>query len=229
MAVTCSVIALRRYPVKSMGGEPLEVAELDPRGLVGDRWYAVEDDGGRFASGKDSRRFRRRDAVFGYHAGTDPDGGVSVRRGDAHWQVGDPLLDQRLSADMAARVRVAAEAVVPHQDMGAVSLVTTGTLRWCAERWGGSAEPRRLRVNVVVECDEPFAEERWGDLAIGSAGLRVVQPIPRCRMVDIRQDGVDPGGRWLRHLAQERDLRLGVYAEVTRPGLVSVADPVRAR
>ena len=35
------VVALRRYPVKSMGGEPLHVAELDRRGLVGDRGYAV--------------------------------------------------------------------------------------------------------------------------------------------------------------------------------------------
>lgn len=31
------VQALRRYPVKSMGGESLEEVEVDVRGLAGDR------------------------------------------------------------------------------------------------------------------------------------------------------------------------------------------------
>lgn len=57
------VVSLRRYPVKGMAGEALETAEIDGRGLNWDRWYAVVDEQGRFASGKESRRFRRRDAV----------------------------------------------------------------------------------------------------------------------------------------------------------------------
>lgn len=35
---------LRRYPVKSMGGERLDEAELGPRGLPGDRAWAVRDE-----------------------------------------------------------------------------------------------------------------------------------------------------------------------------------------
>jgi uncharacterized protein YcbX len=221
-----SVIALRRYPVKSMGGEALDAAEVDARGLVGDRWHAVEDDDGRFASGKDSRRFRRRDPVFGYSAGTDADGQVVVTRGDEHWLAGDPRLDQRLTEEMGAAVRVRPEADVPHQDMGAVSIVGTATLAWCAERWGGSPDPRRLRVNVLVETDEPFVEEAWTDIEIGSTRLRVATRVPRCRMIDIRQDGTDPGERWLRSLARERDLFLAVYADVTRPGRISLGDRV---
>lgn len=223
----CSVTALRRYPVKSMGGEALSVAELDPRGLTGDRWYAVVDDDGRLASGKDSRRFRRRDAVFDYSAHTGPGGRVTVARGDEGWPVGDPLLDRRLSRDMGAPVRVIPEAGVPHQDAGAVSLVGTATLRWCADRWGGAPDPRRLRVNVVVETDEPFVEEGWRDIGLGTARLRVVERIPRCRMVDIEQDGVDPGPGWLRPLGRERELCLAVYADVVRPGHVTLGDPVR--
>jgi uncharacterized protein YcbX len=222
-----SVIALRRYPVKSMGGEALHVAELDDRGLVGDRWHAVEDDDGRFASGKDSRRFRRRDPVFCYAALTDPQGQVVVTRGgDERWLVGDPALDQHLSEDMGATVRVRPEADVPHQDMGAVSIVGTATLAWCADRWGGSSDPRRLRVNVVVESDEPFVEERWGEVEIGTARLRVAARVPRCRTIDIPQDGADPGEKWLRSLARERDLFLAVYADVARPGRISVGDLV---
>lgn len=73
------VVNLRRYPVKSMGGEGLPRATLDHRGLVGDRWWAVEDEDGRFASGKDTRRFRRRDAVFAYAAAPHESGDVTVR------------------------------------------------------------------------------------------------------------------------------------------------------
>lgn len=223
-----SVIALRRYPVKSMGGEAVGFAEVDARGFVGDRWYAVEDDEGRFASGKDSRRFRRRDPVFCYSASTDSGGHVVVTRGDERWLVGEPRLDQRLTEDMGTIVRVTPEADVPHQDMGAVSVVSTATLEWCADRWGGSPDPRRLRANVVVESDEPFVEERWVDLEIGSARLRVANRVPRCRMIDIRQDGAEPGEKWLRSLAQECDMFLAVYADVTHPGRVTVGDRVRA-
>lgn len=223
------VTALRRYPVKSMGGEALHRADLDSRGLVGDRWYVVEDEEGRFASGKSTRRFRRRDPVFDYTAATDHESHVTVTRGNQRWRVGDPRLDHRLSEEMGTSVRVRPEVDVPHQDMGAVSLVSTATLQWCADRWGGDPDPRRLRVNVVVGASEPFLEEQWIglELAVGSARLRVVERTPRCRMVDIAQDGLEPGEKWLKPLAEERDTFLAVYADVTRPGQVGVGDRVR--
>lgn len=223
-----SVAALRRYPVKSMAGESLASARFDERGLVGDRWYAVEDADGRFASGKDTRRFRRRDRVFDHAAATEADGRVTVRHGAEQWYVGDPGLDQHLSDEMRAAVRVTPEADVPHQDMGSVSIVGTATLAWCADRWGGSRDPRRLRANIVVETDEPFVEERWlgREAALGSVRLRVVERAPRCRMIDIVQDGVVPGEKWLRPLTRERAMFLAVYADVVVPGTVRVGDPV---
>lgn len=226
LVVQNAVISLRRYPVKSMGGEDLDVAEVDARGFVGDRWYAVEDDQSRLASGKDSQRFRRRDPVFDYSAHTRPHGEVVVTRLGSRWHVGDPDLDHRLSDEMGTVVRVVPEDDVPHQDAGAVSLVSTATLRWCADRWGGSPDPRRLRVNIVIDGDEPFVEERWlnRELALGSTRLRVVERVPRCRMIDIRQDSAEPGVKWLKPLTRERDMSLAVYAAVTGPGQVRVGD-----
>jgi MOSC domain-containing protein len=125
-----------------MGGEALDRVLLDRRGIVGDRWYAVEDGDGHFASGKDTRRFRRRDAVFAYSARTDPAGVVRVTRGRDEWNVDDSLLDQHLSTHMRTAVRVTAEASIPHQDMGAVSIIGTATLDWCAARWGGDSDSR---------------------------------------------------------------------------------------
>lgn len=226
------VTALRRYPVKSMGGEELDSVLLDSRGLAGDRWYAVEDADGHFASAKNTRRFRRHDAVLGYSAATVGSGAqdsrVEVSRGGQSWIVGTPSLDAELSSACGVPVQVTPESAVQHQDAGQVSIVGTATLAWCAERWDIDADPRRLRVNIVVSTTSPFEEEGWigRELAIGSAHLRVADRIERCRTIDLPQDGASALGRWLRPLAAERDMCVAVYADVTLPGTVSVGDPV---
>jgi uncharacterized protein YcbX len=211
-----------------MGGEALDRARLDCRGIAGDRWYAVEDGDGHFASGKNTRRFRRRDAVFAYSAETDSDGVVRVVRGRDEWTVGDSLLDQHLSLHMRTAVRVTPEAAIPHQDMGPVSIIGTATLDWCAATWGGDSDSRRLRVNIVVETARPFIEEDWQgtDLHIGSAVLRVVERAPRCRMIDIAQDGVSPQARWLKRVSNDRGMSLAVYADVRKPGGFAVGEHV---
>ncbi len=214
---------LRRYPVKSMGGEALDHAKVDARGLAGDRWYAVEDADGHFASGKNTRRFRRRDAVFDYTARTN--GATVLVSGLGHeWTAGDPDLDAELSTRMGLDVRVGAEREVPHQDAGAVSVIGTATLDWCAERWGLNADPRRLRPNIIVTTSVPFVEETWVGTQIGidDVELRIVDRVPRCRMVDVPQDGASAEGRWLKMLSAERDMFLAVYADVARPGRISL-------
>jgi len=162
MTVPGRVTSIRRYPVKSMGGEALDRARLDRRGIVGDRWYAVEDGDGHFASGKNTRRFRRRDAVFAYSAQTDSDGVVRVARGRHGWTVGDSLLDQHMSTHMRAAVRVTAEASIPHQDLGAVSIIGTATLDWCAATWGGDSDWRRLRCRMIdIAQDGVSPQTKW--------------------------------------------------------------------
>jgi hypothetical protein len=226
--VPFKVRTIRRYPVKSMGGEALASARFDLRGVTGDRWFAVEDGQGRFASGKNTRRFRRRDRIFEYYAKTDPSA-VTVTGPTGSWKVGDPALDADLSAALGVPVQVMPEADVPHQDAGAVSLVGTATLQWCAHRWGIDADARRLRANIVFESKEPFVEETWvgQTVQLGTAVLRVAGRVERCRMIDVAQDGVRPDGRWLKQLAAEREMRLAVYADVTRPGSVAVGDAIQ--
>lgn len=216
---------IRRYPVKSMGGEDLMSVAVDGRGLAGDRLFAVRDGDGHFASGKNTRRFRRRDEVFEYQARTVDDH-VEVSRNTARWFVGDPQLDDDLSRRMGLPVTVAVEGDVPHQDMGSISLVGTATLKWCADRWGVDADPRRLRVNLLIDTDEPFVEESWVglDLTLGAVRLACVQPVPRCRMIDIDQDDVVARGNWLKPLARERRMNIAVYADVVQPGTLRLGD-----
>jgi uncharacterized protein YcbX len=210
-----------------MGGESVDMVELDARGIAGDRWFAVQDAQGRLASGKTTRRFQRRDAIFGYRASTTA-GGVRVTGPSGSWQVGEAALDAELSAVMGAVVRVAPESGVPHQDAGSVSLVGSATLAWCAQRLGVDADPRRLRVNIVFESDEPFVEESWigRTVRIGRAQLTVAAAIERCRMIDLPQDGAPAERRWLAPLARSRDSRVAMYADVAVPGPIWVGDAV---
>lgn len=223
-----TVARIRRYPVKSMGGEDVATVTLDERGVLWDRWYAVVDADGFLASGKDTRRFRRRDGVFDYSARTTEQQGVIVSGRGGSWSVGDPALDAALSERMGVPVRVLPEREVQHQDTGPLSLVGTATLAWCAENWGIDADSRRLRVNLVVETDTPFVEETWvgSTVMLGATAVRVTERLPRCRMVDIDQDGAVAQGRWLTPLGRERDTCLAVCAEVLLGGQLRVGDPV---
>ncbi len=217
---------IRRYPVKSMAGESLTTVDVDARGLVGDRWYAVVDGEGRLSSGKNSKRFRRRDAVFDFSARTT-DQGVRVAGPGGEWAAGDPALDRALADAMGDPVRVLAEGDTSHYDDGPVSLVGTASLDWCREHLGVDADRRRIRPNLVVDTREPFVEETWsGALTIGGARLTVDRRIERCRMVDIAQEGLSREGGWLKALTETREMSLGIYLDVTEPGTLEVGDAV---
>src|SRR3954468_22877042 len=157
-----------------MGGESLDAVDVEPRGLVGDRAYAVVDGDGKLATGKHSRRFRRRDEVFEFSSRTTPDGVVVRGRGEEWAAPGDDL-DRALTEAMGDDVRVLPETTTPFFDAGAVSLVGTASLRWCAEPPAATPEGDGLRRNVGDEPDGPSVEELGtGALRIGGVGLSPV-------------------------------------------------------
>jgi uncharacterized protein len=221
------VLEIRRYPVKAMGGEALESVEVDGRGLVGDRAYVVVDGDGKLASGKHSRRFRRRDQVFEFASRTTP-GGVVVSGREGEWPTPGDALDGVLSQAMGSPVRVLPETTTPYFDACPVSLIGTASLAWCREHLDVDADRRRIRPNLVVETDEPFVEETWsGPIGIGGVTLSPVERIERCRMIDVAQEGLAREGRWLKALTEAREMYLGVYLHVSVPGTIAVGQPVR--
>ena len=115
-----------------------------------------------------------------------------------------------------------------HQDGAGLSLVGTATLDWCRVAWGVDADRRRLRPNLVVETTEPFEEETWVGrrVRVGSAVIEVTEPAPRCRTIDLAQDGLEVGSAWLGKLMDERAGCLAVYADIVTPGRVAVGDAV---
>jgi hypothetical protein len=229
--VTPVVSALWRFPVKSMAGERLADVDVDGRGLVGDRAWAVYDEQGRLASGKHTRRFRRMDPVFALAARTVgervevvlPDGRVVV--------AGESAADLALSDHFGEEVELAVEAATPHQDAGQVSIVGTATLHALGALLGvGAVDERHLRANLVVETEVPFEEETWcgREVAVGrQVRLAVTERVERCRMVDVEQADVPALEGLLRAVGQHRGLCAAVYADVVVPGVVAVGDELR--
>ena len=122
-----------------------------------------------------------------------------------------------------------AEAGTPHQDAGQVSLVGTASLDWCREHLGVDGDRRRIRPNLVVSTTEPFVEESWGGARIRvgerrADGGRAHRAVPDGRH---RPGGLAEQPGWLKALGRERDLCLGIYADVAAAGSVTVGDPVR--
>ena len=67
-----AVAELWRYPVKSMGGERLEAAEIGALGIPGDRALAVADETGSI---QDARRHPK---LLQHHAALGDDGRVRI-------------------------------------------------------------------------------------------------------------------------------------------------------
>lgn len=117
-------------------------------------------------------------------------------------------------------------------DSAVVHLVSTSTLSRLAELYPqGQPAVRRFRPNIVVETPAGgFAENAWvgRELSIGAdVRLAVTGPCPRCVMVTLPQGGLPKDTGILRAAAQHNGANVGVYAEVTRGGLVRRGDLVR--
>lgn len=226
-----SVVALWRYPVKSMLGERLDGARIDARGVVGDRLFAVRDEQGKFGSGKNTRRFRRIDGLFRFTARYDGDRPV-ITFPDGVARGGDEAsVHAALSEVLGQPVTLSREQDIPHHDAGAVHLITTSTLRAMGAAVGGVAvDERRFRPNFVIDTEGAgLVEDGWigRELRIGDEVRVIVSGrTERCVMVGMPQSELPDDPRVLREAARLNDACVGVYAKVIVGGTVRAGDPV---
>ncbi|MFE7100136.1 MOSC domain-containing protein [Streptomyces erythrochromogenes] len=224
---------LWRYPIKSTGGERLRSAEVDLRGLDGDRLYAVRDVNGRFGSGKNTRRFRRMDGLL--HLSSRFPGGTAqppeLLDTDGH-VVGDPtaFLRAYLGRD---DVELAREGEVSHFDQLPVSVLTTATLDWVRREVPDvPVDERRFRPNLLVRTPPgtpPCVEDEWiGRRArLGSTVcLELQRSSERCVMTNQAQQDLPHAPAVLKAIAAAHGNRLYVLATVLTPGTVRVGDPL---
>jgi uncharacterized protein YcbX len=227
-------VELRRYPVKSLGGERLDALEIEPRGVVGDRLWALVDRDGKLASGKGTRRFRAVRGLMVHAARLEHDGPViALADGRSARAADEPAMQELVEAMAGPGWRLAREAAVPHHDAAPLHLATTSTLAALTQAVGHPVDVERLRPNVLVDTgDDPeFAEDAWvgRELTIGEVRVRVHDRTERCVMVDHPRAGMPafPGSRGVLKAAGRLNAACaGVYADVLVPGWINAGDAV---
>ncbi len=222
-----NVVALHRYPVKSLRGECLEALRVEARGVIGDRLYAVRNPEGKLGSGKSSRRFRKMEGLLNLQAAYDgatpvisfPDG--QACSGD------DPGIHEHLSAYVGQPVTLAREDEISHFDDSPLHLITTASLRTL----GLTAEDaQRFRPNVVIDVPGyGFVEDTWigRELVLGDVRLRITEGAVRCVMIGMAQADLPERPELLRQVGDLHETCFGVYATVVSPGGISVGMEAR--
>jgi uncharacterized protein YcbX len=119
-------------------------------------------------------------------------------------------------------------------DLGPVHLMSSTSLASLPPDGEEPYDVRRFRPNILIDVQEPdsdFPEAQWvgGDIEIGSATMRVTIPTIRCVVPTRPQPGVPLDRQLTRQLATRTDRFLGVYADVTRPGVLRVGEVVSVR
>jgi uncharacterized protein YcbX len=227
------VVAVFRYPVKSMAAEPVENVDVSWHGLSGDRrWAFVRPD--LPSNGFPWLTLRQRNDLNDYHPRwTDPacpdTSAVTVRTpAAAEFEVTAPAL----AAELGAGVRVM------KLDRGTfdtlpLSVITTQTVNGLGALLGTEVNVRRFRPNLVVEAFGAVAypEDGWvgRTLTVGTAWMRVDARDKRCVVINVDPVTGRRDPAVLRAVTGHRDTCLGVYGSTLRPGRVAVGDPVLLR
>jgi MOSC domain-containing protein len=229
MTVVGRVVALRRYPVKSMAAEELDDAEVSWHGVAGDRRWAFIR-AGQVRSGFPWLTIRERPEMARYRPfyteRARPNAAATLVRTPSGGEL--DVADPALAAELGPGVRVI------KQDRGVfdtmpLSLLTTQTLAGLGRLTGTELAAGRFRPNLLVDAAGPdFAEDAWVGrvLRIGGLRMRVDLRDQRCVMVTIDPVTLHRDPAILRAIARERDNRLGVYGSTVEPGRVAVGDPV---
>lgn len=235
-----------RYPVKSLQGEQLDEADIEPTGLVGDRKWGIADrDTGTVLTGRREPRLLAAAAALDGAAHpviTLPDGmtlrdvGAQTDEALSAW-LGRPV--RLVAAHDAQRGRAEAFAdatddsstvfewtMPPGRFVDAMPLLilTTASLRAAAGIYGeGDWDVRRFRPNLFVETElEGWVEDEWcgATVRIDDVELLPRQPCGRCTMVTRAQPGLARDLDIYKTVARHHDGNLGVWTAVGTGGAV---------
>ena len=206
------VAELWRYPVKSLAGQRLAVAELTPNGIVGDRVVHVRNGGGRVVTS------RTRHLLLGLRGTLGDDG--------------EPLIDGHpwTAPESAATVRAAAGQDAdlvrydgPERfDVLPLLVATDGAI---AEL---GVDHRRLRPNIVISGVEGLAEREWPGrrLRIGDTIIAIQKLRSRCVMTTFDPDTLEQDPTVLRRIVKNFGGRMALDCAVIQGGRIAVGDHV---
>jgi len=231
------VLGLARWPVKSMGGEPMAALRLDERGIAGDRTHALFDvhkDQPRRLTARQAPRLLAWHARYAEAEPAPDDPPLPVLRAPDGRELGwaDRALPAVLATDLGRPVRLRRDPL-GQQDLERSVLVTTQATHEAVEReLGLPLDPRRWRTNVHVELDVPaYAEEDWEgrELRIGEARFVLLHPCVRCVIPTRDPDTQAKAPELLRLLTREHGGLFGMNARPLGAARIAVGDPVEVR
>lgn len=238
-----TLMALRRYPVKSMAGEDLAEARVTFAGIAGDRVYAFIDTRNRSDSPWMTARQAHPMILFcprfldapavnddipcadQYATEVTTPEGEKFRVGDAAFT---EYLENRFGRSL--RLRFSERSMT---DARPVSILGLSTLQALSEETGIALDPRRFRENFYIEWEDtsPFFEDQLvgRELQVGeTVTLQVVKKDGRCVIITLDPDTAVSSPQVLERVSRGHDGCTGVYAAVLREGIVRVNDPIFA-
>src|SRR4030088_711394 len=234
------VEAIFRYPVKSMGGERLEVAEMGWHGLNGDRRMALRRIDDRSGFPWLSASTLPDLLLFTPHRLEDgPQGDLPthVRTPDGQEM---PVFGEDLAAEVGRRYGAPVQMMqLKHGifDEASISVIAMDTVCEIARLAGQTPDVRRFRPNVVVRLlrSVPFQEDEWlgGVLSFGEGAdapaITVTMRDVRCSMVNLDPDSASSAPEMLKAVVRVHQNTAGIYGTVTRIGRLAVGQTIFLR
>lgn len=232
------VEAIFRYPIKSMGGERLEAAEMGWHGLAGDRRLAFRkiDDRSGFPWLSASRLpelvlF----APYRHENGARGDLPTHVRTPDGQEL---PVFGEELASEVGRRLGAPVQMMqLKHGifDEASISVIASDTVDEIGRLAGRGGDVRRFRPNVFVRLLRPgtFQEDEWvgGVLSFGEGdeapAIAVTMRDLRCSMVNIDPDSADAAPEVMKAVVRANRNNAGIYGTVTRIGRLAVGQTIR--
>jgi hypothetical protein len=226
---TGTVLSLHRWPVKSFGGERLDVLPVDERGVPGDRAHALWQRGGKRLTARGAPGTLRWSARYDAPCDGAIPAPVVTAPDATTYRWDEPQLAERLSADLGRDVALVSDER-GQQDVPRSILITVEASRRALEsELGRPVDVLRFRPNLHVALDaRPFAEQAWEGrrLRVGDAELELLHPCVRCSIIT-REPGTGASwGELLEHLTQRHDATFGIYARPLAPAAIRTGDPV---
>jgi uncharacterized protein len=205
------VDGLWRYPVKTLAGERLEAAELTADGIPGDRIVQVWGPEG-------VRTARRQYRLLGLQGTLGADGQPLVNGHPWRSEAALALVKEEAGEDAWLEAYDGLERF----DILPLLVATDGAVA------AFGRDIRRLRPNILIGGVVGMDEVTWegAELHIGSAVVGLDSLRGRCPVTTVDPDTLERDPGVLRDIGRRFGGRLALNAEVLRPGLVRVGDPV---
>ncbi len=204
-----------RYPVKSMGGEPLEEAELGEEGVPGDRIVHVRDARGRVVTSRSRPRLLLHRATLGADGETRVDG--------RPWDEATVARDVEEAAGPGTHL--VRDEGMDRFDVLPLLVATDGAVGFLGY------DRRRFRPNLLIAGVPGLAERDWEGqhLYIGEAIIGIVSLRQRCIMTTFDPDTAAQDPNVLLRIHRELEGRLALDCDIIQPGRVRVGDLVEIR